>query len=67
MMKKLIFPSIFLIILVFMACQEKMENDPSNIFADVDQSGCEGCHLDKALLAEIAEPIESGGESSGEG
>ena len=66
-MKKLIFLSIFLMIALFMACQEKIDNDPSNIFADVDQSGCEGCHLNKALLAEVAEPIESGGESSGEG
>ena len=54
-------------IALFMACQEKIDNDPSNIFADVDQSGCEGCHLDKELLAEIAEPLESGGEPSGEG
>ena len=66
-MKKLIFLSIFLIILIFLACQEKIDNDTSNIFADMDQSGCEGCHLNKALLAEVAEPIESGGESSGEG
>jgi hypothetical protein len=66
-MKKLIFLSIFLMIALFMACQEKIDNDPSNIFADVDQSGCEGCHLDKELLAEIAEPLESGGEPSGEG
>jgi hypothetical protein len=66
-MKKLIFLSIFLMILIFLACQEKIDNDTSNIFADVDQSGCEGCHLDKTLLAEVAEPIESGGESSGEG
>lgn len=66
-MKKLIFLSIFLMILIFLACQEKIDNDPSSIFADTNQSGCEGCHLDKELLAKVADPIDAGGEPSGEG
>lgn len=67
MMKKLLFLGVFFVIGLFISCQEKIEDDHSNIFASVEQSGCVSCHLDKELLAKIAEPIESGGESSGEG
>ncbi len=60
--------SIFLVSLLIMACEEKYDNNLSdNIFSSESQSSCEGCHLNKELLAKVAEPLDDDGGESGEG
>jgi len=55
---------VILLGLFLFSCDEVDDIDDENGLS----SGCVGCHTDKALLAEIAEPIEdSGGETTGEG
>ena len=55
---------VILLGLFLFSCDEVDDIDDDIGFS----SGCVGCHTDKELLAEIAEPIEdSGGETAGEG
>lgn len=48
------------------SCTEKYE--PSAIVdAGEEDSGCVYCHLNKELLIQVADPVETGGEETGEG
>ncbi len=62
---------VFLTILLFglMACQEKKSDisQKQGLYEVTNQSSCVACHTDKALLTEVAEPLEDTGDDTGEG
>ena len=64
-MKKIVV-FLLLLFLVF-SCREKVSNEGINSFTSLDNSSCVGCHTDKDLLAEVAEPLEDAGGEAGEG
>ena len=47
-------------------CTDKYEPVGTDFTAS-QESSCKVCHLDQELLKQVADPIETGGEDSGEG
>ncbi len=69
-MKRILYLIPFLVVLILMAsCQEKKTDiaQKKGLYEVTNQSGCVGCHTDKALLEQVAEPLEGGGGEAGEG
>jgi len=57
----------FIVFVLLIACKEKALDPVLDTFAAIENSSCLGCHTDKDLLAEIAEPLEDEGGEGGEG
>lgn len=53
--------------LFFVACEEKIFEQDSELFSHQSNSSCVGCHIDKNLLAIVADSLENEGGESGEG
>jgi len=68
--KRFVYIMPFLIALVLMiACQEKKSDiaQKTGLYEVVNQSSCVGCHTNKALLEQVAEPLENSSGDTGEG
>ena len=57
----------FIVFVLLISCKEKVLDQDLDTFAAVENSSCLGCHTDKDLLAEVAEPLEDDGGEGGEG
>ena len=69
-MKRIVYIIPFLIALILMtACQERKSDlaRKKGLYEVANQSGCVGCHTNKALLEKVAEPLDNGGGDTGEG
>ncbi len=68
-MKKLVIIPILLVFVLLFSCKEKKTDiaQKQGIYQTTQQSSCVACHTNKDLLEQVAEPLEGGGESSGEG
>jgi hypothetical protein len=58
-----------LVVLILFGCTEKYPNKTSSSTPTLAQSNCEGCHLDKEVLQQVADPLppDTSGGDSGEG
>ncbi len=69
-MKRIFYVIPFLVVFILLAsCQEKKTDiaQKKGLYEVTNQSSCVGCHTDKALLKQVAEPLEGGGGEAGEG
>ena len=60
----LLFMLIIIVALIW-GCTDKYQPAPTEFAAK--ESSCTNCHLNKALLEQLADPIEEPGEPAGEG
>jgi hypothetical protein len=58
--------ALIIVVLSVFSCKEKYEEDTES-FAELSQSSCVSCHIDKDLLEEVADPLPETGEGGGEG
>ena len=66
-MYKIIFIILISFGLFFVACEEKIIEQDTELFSHQANSSCVGCHIDKNLLAVVADSLENDGGESGEG
>lgn len=68
-MKHFLLIPFLLIAFAFFSCQEKKSDiaQKEGLYEVTQQSSCVGCHTNKALLEQVAEPLENGGGDAGEG
>ena len=68
--KRIVYLIPFLIAFILMvSCQEKKSDiaEKEGLYEVTNQSSCVGCHTNKALLEQVAEPLEGSGGEAGEG
>lgn len=65
-LKLMLICSVGLLFITQTGCTDKYKPAGTEFSSD-DESSCLFCHLDAELLKDVADPIETGGESSGEG
>ncbi|WP_456443712.1 hypothetical protein [Caldithrix abyssi] len=69
-MKKILWISFLALFLWLAGCQEKKSDiaQKEGIYEITQHNSCVACHTNKALLEEVADPLEEGeGEEAGEG
>ena len=68
-MKKILWISFLALFFGLAGCQEKKSDiaQKEGLYEVTQQNSCVGCHTNKALLEEVAEPLEDSSGEAGEG